>query len=56
MSTDKKAETKNDPTPTEDEDRGRVTAETVVTEGTEGMARFRRIVRALMPDHPRRQE
>ena len=55
MSTEPKDGTKNVPPPTEDEDHGRVTADTVVAEGPNGMKRMRRILHTLMPSH-RRQE
>ena len=53
VKTDKKGGTRGVPPPTNEGDQGRVTAETVVTEGRRGMERFidlaRRIVSAPIP-------
>lgn len=48
MSEDKKDGTKNVPPPTRDGDHGRVTAETVVTEGGAGIGRMRAALRRIL--------
>ena len=48
MKPKKKDETKTDPPPTKDEDHGRVTAETVVTDGRVGIIRARELMRRLL--------
>ena len=47
MSKDKKAETKTAPPHTSEGGQSRVTAETVVTEGEEGMARLRSMLKRV---------
>jgi hypothetical protein len=49
---DKKDGTKNAPPPTRDEEGGRVTAETVVTEGTAGLDRLKALLRRLTSASP----
>ena len=48
MSKDKKAETKTGPPPISDVDHGRVTAETVVTDGPSGMESLSKLVRRIL--------
>lgn len=47
MNTEKKDGTNNVPPPTSDEDQDRVTADTVVTDGREGLERAKVLTRIL---------
>ena len=48
MKTKKKDGTKNVPPPTDEEGQGRVTAETVVTDGPSGMQRLLALTKAIL--------